>query len=170
MYYRILHSANICTQCNLLICTHPSHIFKHLGSVTSVLHTPEEVLMWGVDFSHRLPLLWSPFLHTCRQNGHDVVGEVGGAGVGGGQHVDVGEPIRGFSSVPLAHQEDTESQQGREAGLPAEETKWWQFGSIPVCNLVLLLLTTCWLLCFTATTQITPSTTSIWHTEALNKK
>ena len=25
--------------------------------------------------------------------------------------------------MPLAHQEDTESQQGREAGLPAEESK-----------------------------------------------
>lgn len=75
--------------------------------------------MGRVDFSHRLPLLQSPPPRAARQSGHHVVGEVGGAGVGGGQHVDVGEPIGGLSQVALAHQEDAERHQGREAGLPA---------------------------------------------------
>lgn len=85
--------------------------------------SPEEVLIKGVDFSHLLPLLQSPSPHTGRQNSHGIIGEVGGAGVSGRQHVDVREPVGGLSSVPLTHQEDTECQQRREAGLPAGETK-----------------------------------------------
>jgi len=72
-----------------------------------------------VDLSHRPPLFRGPPPQAARQQRHDVAGEVGGAGVSGGQRGDVGEPIGGLPQVALAHQEDAERQQGREAGLPA---------------------------------------------------
>lgn len=118
-----------------ILCFAKSHILHvmsrsvQLASVTCVPDSPEEVLIGGMDFSHCLPLLCGPPSHAGGQNGHDVIGETGGAGVSGGQHVDVGEPVGGLSSVPLAHQEDTERQQGRETAFPAAErtvvTDWF---------------------------------------------
>lgn len=77
-----------------------------------------------MDFLHLLPLLEGLPLHTGRQNSKDVICEIGWAGVCGGQHVDVGEPLRGLCSVPLTHQEDAERQQGRDVGFPAVERKF----------------------------------------------
>lgn len=82
-------------------------------------HTPEKVFIRRVYFTHCLPLLPSLSLHTGRQNSHDFITEVGGAGVRSWQHVSVREPIRGFTSVAFTHQEDTESQERGEVVFPA---------------------------------------------------
>jgi len=83
------------------------------------LYTPEKLLIGGVDLAHSLPLLCGPPPHTGWQKCDDVVCEIGRAGVGGGQHLDVGEPIRGFPSVPLTHQKDAKRQKWWETWLPA---------------------------------------------------
>lgn len=93
--------------CNLHFNWHDAQIITFTPSLT---HSPEKVFIRGVDFTHCLPLLLSFSLHTGGQHSHDFICEVGGAGVRSWQHVNVREPIRGFSSVAFTHQEDTQCQ------------------------------------------------------------